>query len=686
MLRRSARPHLVAALVAVLLAAGKVVHAEPGPDGAALAWPLAIDPALTSTFGEHRFGYFHSGIDLTTWGETGVPLVAPGDGYVYRVRASGVGYGRALYMRLDSGPVVLFGHLGAFVPEVAAFVRAEQERLGRYEVDLYPTDARFRVTRGEVVAYSGESGAGPPHLHLETRNRAGDVALNPLPLLDSPLADTRRPTMISVSVAPASPYTLVDGSPFAAVLSLSETGDGTYVADTSEVTGPVALSVHVFDKADGKEQRLAVYGLELRVDGELHYASHLDSVPYAQQREVDLVYDAGRVAEGQRRVRRLYRPRGSHINVHGGGSGRIAPAVPGGARTVEILASDWFGNTSTATFVLRTAGGAAGSDAADTLVAGESPADEAPMDRPPSFEGDLVLGVDHSVVEVFAPELISSVDTARVAATSGDVVATVLKIGEARAAVRFDPRSLAGPLELTLQGRGRDGRPFESRLALPIHAVGPDTGSTLSAPGARLEVGAGAVFSPECLLLERVAALDVRSEGLTRVSDVYRVGPNGLVLEGSVRLSIVPTDTLGLEHVGVYVRHPRRPVWIYLGGALAGTEIGAEIRGTGRFCLVRDDAVPMIRSIRPRDGARIADATPTLRARLGDIGSGLSWRGLVLELDGRALIAEWDPEAGELRGPVPSALAKGEHVVRVRVTDQAGNTTERQTSFTVIDE
>ena len=60
-------------------------------------WPLAAPKALTSTFGEYRPGRFHAGLDIKTWGKEGYPILAVDDGYVWRVRTSPWGYGRAIY-------------------------------------------------------------------------------------------------------------------------------------------------------------------------------------------------------------------------------------------------------------------------------------------------------------------------------------------------------------------------------------------------------------------------------------------------------------------------------------------------------------------------------------------------------------------------------------------------------------
>src|SRR5210317_1265062 len=82
--------------------------------GAAYLWPLSEAPVLTSTYGEHRANHFHGGIDLSTGQRNGLPVRAIADGYVIRVRASGVGYGRAVYQLLDDGNTAVYGHLDAF--------------------------------------------------------------------------------------------------------------------------------------------------------------------------------------------------------------------------------------------------------------------------------------------------------------------------------------------------------------------------------------------------------------------------------------------------------------------------------------------------------------------------------------------------------------------------------------------
>lgn len=96
-----------------------------------LLLPAPLGPAamVTSSFAEYRAGHYHGGVDYSTGGREGLPIPAPAAGWVYRVRASGVGYGQAVYYRLDDGRTLLYGHLSGFHPRIEALVEAEQDRL-----------------------------------------------------------------------------------------------------------------------------------------------------------------------------------------------------------------------------------------------------------------------------------------------------------------------------------------------------------------------------------------------------------------------------------------------------------------------------------------------------------------------------------------------------------------------------
>ena len=112
---------------------------------------------VTSSFGMRfhpllGFSRMHKGIDIGT--ATGTPIHAPADGVVAFAGRSG-GYGNFLKMAHGGSIVTCYGHLSRFA------VRAGQ-----------------RVSRGQVIGYSGNSGLSTgPHLHWEVLR--GGVAVNP---------------------------------------------------------------------------------------------------------------------------------------------------------------------------------------------------------------------------------------------------------------------------------------------------------------------------------------------------------------------------------------------------------------------------------------------------------------------------------------------------------------------------
>ncbi|MEM7187137.1 MAG: peptidoglycan DD-metalloendopeptidase family protein, partial [Bacteroidota bacterium] len=65
--------------------------------------PLEIPIILSGSFGELRSNHFHSGLDIKTQQRRGIPIYAPADGYVKRIKVGHYGYGKALYIQHPNG-------------------------------------------------------------------------------------------------------------------------------------------------------------------------------------------------------------------------------------------------------------------------------------------------------------------------------------------------------------------------------------------------------------------------------------------------------------------------------------------------------------------------------------------------------------------------------------------------------
>ena len=229
-----------------------------------LIWPTDAGRCVTSSFCEFRPDHFHSGIDISTWGKTGYRCLAVGDGELVRARISCGGYGRALYLRLADGRTVVYAHLSRFEGAVATLVQNRQDELGTSWVDLVLTPGSFPVRAGDVVAYTGQSGVGVPHLHVEIR----DEEQRPLDPLTAGLAieDSTPPRITRVAITPLSPVSSVDGRSETVILDVlpgPAPGLGR-LGRPIPVEGEVGISLEIDETGDACRYRLAPRRLELR--------------------------------------------------------------------------------------------------------------------------------------------------------------------------------------------------------------------------------------------------------------------------------------------------------------------------------------------------------------------------------------------------------------------------------------
>ena len=191
------RRALVALVCVAIVSLFGTPTATPAPP--ALLPPLAHAPldsplVVTGGFGEFRIGHFHAGLDFGTGRAASArPVLAPLDGCIERVRASGVGYGRSIYLRATDGRLLVFGHLDAFAPPLARYVAQQQDSSGQYEQDLWP-EARPLRGEGRRAASRGSARAAPVGRTSTSRSAAATWRTNPL-RAGLAIADARAPSL-----------------------------------------------------------------------------------------------------------------------------------------------------------------------------------------------------------------------------------------------------------------------------------------------------------------------------------------------------------------------------------------------------------------------------------------------------------------------------------------------------------
>lgn len=313
-------------------------------------WPLKRQIDLSSGFGDYRQKRFHAGLDIRTGGRTGDELHSPVDGYVWRIKMSYEGYGKGLYVKGDDGHIYVFGHLSDFSPRIDRVVKQEQVAAKRYYVDLYFPPDSIPVKAGEVIAFTGQTGSGAPHLHFERRT-SDNMPINPL-LHDYKIGDKTRPTFTRVGFRLTDDHSLLPEGTREAFYGVSRQKAGKYTLDTMlYFNSPFGLEVECFDQMRPGGMKQAVYSLTLNIDGEPYYEVVFDTLDFATGRAVDLVYDYRQAVDGDKRVRRLYYQagntyRGARSLMDPSGVFGLDPTTPVGRHEAKVVARDCYGNSS----------------------------------------------------------------------------------------------------------------------------------------------------------------------------------------------------------------------------------------------------------------------------------------------------------------------------------------------------
>ncbi|HEX9614698.1 MAG TPA: M23 family metallopeptidase [Bacteroidota bacterium] len=318
-------------------------------------WPTEATRTMSSAFGEFRRTHFHAGIDISTRGRTGYRVFASRSGYIARIFVSPFGYGRMLQIRHRDGFTTVYAHLSKFKDEIEDYVRRLQYAREQYSLDLRPEPELFPVVQGDVIAYTGDTGAGPPHLHFEIRDENMNPA-NPLlfPEFIASIVDTRNPVFQKVTFAPFDHAGRIYGAAVPLTLSARNTGGNSYtLPGVIRLSGAVGLSVRAVDRVNATWHNNGVYHYELYLDSMLLYTSKLDRFSSRQTEQIALHYDWPLVEAGEGRFQKLFLEPGNRLPLYARYPERSGVIEPGahehGPHTLTIIARDPHGNESTLT-------------------------------------------------------------------------------------------------------------------------------------------------------------------------------------------------------------------------------------------------------------------------------------------------------------------------------------------------
>ncbi len=712
-------------------------------------WPTNSSKKLSATFGEYRSGHFHAGIDIKTNNKNGYPCYAIESGYVSRIVVKPYGYGKAVYLKLHDGNVVVYAHLDGFSDEIEALVRKEQQHRGQYSITKYLKKGQLPVKKGDIVAYTGVTGTRHPHLHFEIRD-PNHHPINPLQFETLNMQDITPPKINKIAVIPVSGKTLVNQSPESLILKPRRIAPGTYrIPDPVYTTDAVAVEISTYDIVRGLWNKYGPAKLKLFLNDSLYFFQQVDKFSYNNTHLITIDRNYQLMAEGEGRFIRMwqYDETADHPFHKSKGDGIIVPTETPIQLRLEIY--DFNDNKSEVTLTLLpeimqppkilsvTEDSTAyhftvKRDTATHLyrsfdltwisdeimdntalikfrktdstyyfatakkrksvlkLTGISNKTGQSLDTyyiPGGSDNSVSVDFDHNARTFFAtlnfqkppkynPELYLQTDqnfsSIPLVATSQTVYKTAIN--------NFLPWIKAHTLEV------RAGGDIVLRKQLTGQAITPKTAGELQISGAKLTYPPEVVY--DTLLVQAAMESDFTNGHFELLSAIYQFSPANQQMKNSATLTLDYKDGIdNIDQVGIYSIFPTRAYFV--GGKVdtVSKTVTTKISSFGKYALVRDAKPPRITKIYPANGKYYKrSSVPEIKAEIDDELSKIDGeQGIVMKLNGKMVIAEWHPIHHTLTYEPEERLTKGKHHLYISVRDRAGNITEKESRFVIVD-
>jgi len=225
---------------------------------------------VTGSFAEFRTNHFHTGLDISTLGQIGMPVYAPNDCWVSYIKRDFLGYAKAVFLE-DENYIYVFGHLNGVDTKIA-----HRLATNKCKQVLYPKKNEIKYEKGEIFAYTGRSGTLIPHLHYEIRSKNN----NPVnPLLFHGIQDSILPEIFGVAIEPVSDTTLINGKHDIVYFSCSNKA-GKIALGPIYINGAYRLAVKTIDKINSQTAKLAPYRIIAQSGLKTFYDVRFDSVSF----------------------------------------------------------------------------------------------------------------------------------------------------------------------------------------------------------------------------------------------------------------------------------------------------------------------------------------------------------------------------------------------------------------------
>jgi hypothetical protein len=307
---------------------------------------------LTGTMGELRNTHFHAGLDIDTPG-IGVPVLTADDGYIARATTTTGGYGNVLYVMHRDGNTTVYAHLEEFKGAVGEFILKERYARKLSEIDLIFQPNQFPISKGELLALSGNTGgSGGPHLHFEVRNEKNE-AINPLIYDFAEVKDNLAPMVFKVALKTMDAKSRINDQFGRFEFSVVKNGNSYSLPHPILAYGNIGVEVLAHDKMENSRFRYGINYIDMEVNNQLVFKQTIDKVDLSESRGILALMDYRTLELKGARYNKLYIDDGNRLDYYSDKVIKNNVLVKDQDTSVGITLKDFNGNVSTVNFTLK---------------------------------------------------------------------------------------------------------------------------------------------------------------------------------------------------------------------------------------------------------------------------------------------------------------------------------------------
>ncbi len=318
--------------------------------------PLDTEMVLSGNFGEIRPNHFHAGFDIKTGNREGLSVYAVADGYISRIKISPYGYGKALYITHPNGYTSVYGHLKAFPENIQNFIKTAQESKQSFELDTLLQNTSLLVKKGEVIAYSGNTGGSQgPHLHFEIRETQTEKPVNPY-LFGYKVKDTEKPKITQLAIYPLDNFTLINNkNGIKKLVPIYQNGN--YILKSSDsltISGKFGFAIDCYDTETNSINKNGVYSIELQSGGKRIYYCEYEKFSFENARYVNTHIDYVSYKKNNSKLQKCFVSKNNQIELYKDlVDNGVLDFNDDAIHWIKFIVKDFYGNVSELVFKVK---------------------------------------------------------------------------------------------------------------------------------------------------------------------------------------------------------------------------------------------------------------------------------------------------------------------------------------------